>query len=151
MNRMSDGKPCLTEMRACSPCRCNRTPTPRRGSLILELFVAFTLLVAVLSVATPLVVRHGRLLASARHYRLALEELTNQAEQLSALGVAEVERQVKQLKPSDFTVAHLPGAEVSGQVVDASFGKRVTLSIVWDEPRRREAPLRLVTFVVERK
>ena len=54
----------------------------RRGFSMFDLFVAFTLLVAAMSMVAPLVVRHGQLLKSQRNYRLALDELSNQLERL---------------------------------------------------------------------
>jgi hypothetical protein len=44
---------------------------PRRAVSSFEALVAFTLLTSVLGMSVPLVVRHGRLLTSARQYRLA--------------------------------------------------------------------------------
>jgi hypothetical protein len=51
----------------------------RRGTTILELLVSFSQLITVLSLSATLVVRHGRILTSSRQYRLALDELSNQA------------------------------------------------------------------------
>ena len=57
----------------------------RLGTTMVEVIVALTLLTTTLSVAAPLVVRHGWLLASQRHYRMALDEVSNQMERLSTM------------------------------------------------------------------
>ena len=86
--------------------------------------------------SVPLVVRHGRLLTSARQYRLAVEELSNQLERLTALPSADVAAAVDKLKVSELTAAKLPGAELTANIEPAEYGRRVTLQIAWDEPQR---------------
>jgi hypothetical protein len=113
---------------------------PRTGSSSLEVFVAFTLLTTVLAAVTPLVVRHGRLLSGYDDYRLALDELSNQLDRLTALPSTELSAAVSQLRPSGFTSARLPGAQLSGTLAPAEIGQRLTLQISWDEPQRRAAP-----------
>ncbi len=145
-------------IRRCTPFRTNsctaRTPgLPalrsgcRFGTTTIELLVSFTLLTTVLSVSLPLVVRHGRILASARQYRVAVEELTNQLDRLTELPVGEVRAELAQLKPSEFTRDRLLGAELRGTVTAADLGQRLTLSIVWDEPQRRSAPVELAAWL----
>lgn len=126
----------------------NRSCLPR-GTTTIELLVSFSLLTAVLGVALPLVVRHGRILSSARQYRIALDELSNQAERLAAVDRDDAMAYVDTMKPSEFALQHLPDAELSSEVVgsDPGGGERVTLSLVWDEPGRRAAPVRLVTWL----
>jgi hypothetical protein len=120
----------------------------RRGASAIEMFVALALLTSVLSLSAPLVVRHGRMLIAHRHYQIALNELTNQLEILSALPAADVPVAVEQIAPSSFATARLPGLELSAQLVDADVGQRVTLSITWDEPERRRAPISLAAWIV---
>jgi hypothetical protein len=120
----------------------------RRGTTAFEIIVSFTLLSSVLAFATPLVVRHTRLLAAQRHYRLALDELSNQLERLSALPADELPAAVEQLAASDFVAERLPGAELRGQLEAADIGQRLTLRLTWDEPQRREAPLRLTAWIM---
>lgn len=119
-----------------------------RGTSSLEILVSFTLLSSVLAFATPLVVRHGRLLAAQRDYRLALDELSNQLERLTALPPAELPAAVEGLSPSDFAAAHLPGAELTAELTSADIGQRLTLKLSWDEPQRSAAPVTLAAWVV---
>jgi hypothetical protein len=109
--------------------------------------VSFSLLSSVLAFATPLVVRHTRLLASQRHYRLALDELSNQLERLSALAADERSAALEKIAPSDFAAERLPGAKLRGELVESDFGQRLTLRLTWDEPQRSEAPLCLTAWM----
>jgi hypothetical protein len=104
-------------------------------------------LTTVMAVATPLVVRHGRLLTSAREYRIAIEELSNQLERLAVLPAGERSAQAAHLAPSDFAESHLRGARLTATLAPADFGDRLTLELVWDEPQRRDAPVRLVAWL----
>jgi hypothetical protein len=125
-----------------------RTHRRREGTTAFEIIVSFTLISSVLAFATPLVVRHTRLLAAQRHYRLALDELSNQLERLSALSAEELPKAVEQVAPSEFAAGRLPGAELQGRLESADIGQRLTLELTWDEPQRREAPLRLTAWIL---
>jgi hypothetical protein len=120
----------------------------RHGTSALEVIISFTLLSSVLAFATPLVVRHGRLLAAQREYRLALDELSNQLERLIALPGEQLPAAVGQLAPSDFAAARLPGAELRGELDSADIGQRLTLKLWWDEPQRRAAPVTLAAWII---
>ena len=122
-------------------------PRSRGGMSSLDLLVTFTLLVAVMSILSPLTVRHGRLLQSHRDYRLALDELSNQAERLTSLSLEQLPVAVEQLAPSDFVAERLPGAELVGELHPAEAGVRVTLRIAWNSPERRRAPVALAVWV----
>lgn len=124
------------------------TPAPQRRAITsFELIVAFSLVATVIGLSAPLIVRHGRLLATARHYRLAIEELTNQLERIAALPPTEIDATVDNIEVSKFAAEKLPGAELTGEIHDAEYGRRVTLHIVWDEPQRRENPLAMTAWV----
>jgi hypothetical protein len=122
-------------------------PGARRGIGSLDLFVAFTLLVAAMSVATPLVVRHGRVLKSQRNYRLALDELSNQLDRLSALPIEELPGAIERLAPSRFLAERLPGAKLGGELQPADTATRVTLRLSWNEGQRHSAPVALTAWV----
>jgi len=134
--------------------RFRRFPLPARrrgllsGTSTLEVLVAFTLLSSVLSLSVPLVVRHGRVLTSARQYRLAIEELSDQLERLTALPEAQRQLALEQLAPSQFAASRLPGAELLGTLEAADLGQRLTLQIVWDEPQRRAAPVTMAAWIL---
>ena len=127
-------------------CRLS-TPLLRPGTTIVELLVSLTLLTAVLGAALPLVVRHGRILASARQYRLALDELSNQAERITMLRHDDAATALNEIRPSPFAVEHLPGVEINAELTVSEGAKRVTLFLSWDEPGRRAAPVSLVAWL----
>jgi hypothetical protein len=109
--------------------------------------VALTLLVATMSVATPLLVRYGRVVASHRLYRLALDELSNQLERLRALPVEDLPGAIERLAPSSFIKERLPGAELKGRLQPEEEGVQVTLVLSWNEGQRHRAPLSLAAWV----
>jgi len=126
-------------------------PSPGRGkrcgSLLVELLASFGVLTTVIVVATPLTVRHGRILTGARDYRIAVEELSNQLERLTALPGDELRAQIPELEPSELAAKHLRGAKLTAALAPADVGERLTLEIVWDEPQRRGAPVRLTAWI----
>jgi hypothetical protein len=119
----------------------------RCGTSTLDALTAFTLIVTVISVVTPLAVRHGRLLKSQHQYRLALDELSNQMEKLTALSTEELPQAAQQLKPSDFITARLPGAQIKAELQPAESSTRLSLSITWRDAERDKAPLTLAAWV----
>jgi hypothetical protein len=119
----------------------------RRGTTTIELLVSFTLLSTVLGAALPLVVRHGRILHSARQYRVALDELSNQAERIGALSHHEAIKVIDELEPSPFAAERLPDAKLTAELASPDGFERVMLSLSWDEPGRREAPVSLVAWL----
>jgi hypothetical protein len=116
---------------------------PGLGTSSLETLVALTLLTTALAFATPLAVRHGRLLTAQRDYRLALDELTNQLERLTALSAEERAAALERLTPSEFAAAHLRGAAFQADLHPADSGQFLTLKLSWDEPQRSAAPVQL--------
>src|SRR5690349_8609242 len=87
----------------------------RRAASALEVIVALTLLITVLSMSVSLIVRHGRLLVSQRHYRQALDELSNQMDRVTALPADDVPQTLKQLSPSPFAAARLSAAKLTAE------------------------------------
>jgi hypothetical protein len=120
----------------------------RRGTSSLEVLVALTLIGSVLALSAPLIVAHGRLLKAQRNYRLALDELSNQLERVSALPAADLPPAIEKLAPSPLAALRLPGATLRGQLADSEFGQRLTIEISWDEPNRLAAPLRMTAWIV---
>ena len=122
--------------------------TRHLGSSSLEAIVSFTLLSAALTFATPLVVKHSRLLAAQRDYRLALDEVSNNIERLSLLPVDELSGALSQLNPSDLIAAKLPGAELRGKLDDADIGRRLTLRLSWQAQQGVPTTVSLCTWVL---
>ena len=130
--------------------RPSRGQQQRFGVTAVETLVGFTLLTAALSVATPLVVRNGRLLSEQQDYRLALDEVSNQLERLSALPPDELAAALEELVPSSATASRLPTARLSGQLEAEDVGQRLTVSLSWEEPQRYRSPISLTTWIYPR-
>jgi hypothetical protein len=119
---------------------------PHAGTSILETLIAFTLLATVLTFSTSALHRHNRLLSAQRDYRIALDELTNQLDRLSAIPLQRLQAELENMTPSAFTVERLPGAELRGDVQEADVGRRITLRLAWDERKRRDAPVTMAAW-----
>ncbi len=100
---------------------------------MLEVLVALTLLMSVLSVSVTLIVRHGRLLVTQRHYRLALDELSNQMDRVTTLPPGEVAQALPQLAASSFVAERLPAAKLTAEAMPTDIGQRVVLRLTWNE------------------
>jgi len=118
----------------------------RAGTSSLEVIMAFTLLGSVLAFSTPLVVRHKRLIASQRDYRLALDEVSNQLQRLSAVSPQNLATVIESLQPSDFISTRLSGARVHGELQTSDMGQRVQVSISWGDEQRLAAPVTLAAW-----
>jgi hypothetical protein len=122
----------------------------RRGVTLFELLVAFSLLATLVSASAGLVVRHGRLLSSARNQRLAIEELANQMELVTALPPEQVAAFIAAPTPSPLARAHLSGVALAATLSEpaaADQARRIVLAIEWNEPGRRGNPLRLAGWL----
>lgn len=117
---------------------------------MLDLLVAFTLLVTAISISAQLVVRHGQLLKSQRNYRLALDELTNQLDRLSALAPSELPNSIQAIVPSEFISRLLPNARLTGKLAESAGGTRVSLDMTWDEMGHRKKPVAMAAWVFKR-
>lgn len=121
----------------------NRT---RHGLSLIEIVVAATLLVSLVGFVTPLTVRLGRVWQGTRDHRLALNELANQMEVLTSLGVSRCEIALANLEPSASIVKSLRDARLEGELARDQDGIRLLLSIDWN--RGTDAvPLRLVGWI----
>jgi hypothetical protein len=119
----------------CSFRRC------RRATSTLEVIVALTLLLSVLSLSLSLIVRHGRLLIAQRHYRQALDELSNQMDRVTALPADVVPQSIEELSLSQFAAARLSAAKLSAEFKPADIGQRVTLHLTWEEPHEHRVSM----------
>jgi hypothetical protein len=120
-------------------CELSKRPAVRsnrhcRGATsTLEVIVALTLLLSVLSLSVSLIMRHGHLLTAQRHYRQALDELSNQMDKVTALPADEVPQALKQLSLSPFAVARLSAAKLKADLKPADVGQRITMQLTWNE------------------
>jgi hypothetical protein len=106
----------------------------RCGSTSYEVLVAFTLLTTLLSLSLSSMVRHDRLLKSEQNYRLALDEVSNQLDRLTALPGSELSQAVKELQLTPFTAERLADAKLVGEIAPTDIGQRVTLRLTSRAP-----------------
>jgi hypothetical protein len=106
-----------------------------------EVIVALTLLTSVLSLSLPLVVRHGRLLKDQRDYRVALDEVSNQLDRLTALQEDELQAARKGLAVSEFAAARLSQAKLRSEFESSDIGGRLTLRLTWCRMQPHEVAL----------
>ena len=118
----------------------------RRGLTLTEVVVAATLVVSMIGLVTPLTVRIGRVWQSTRQYRLAFNELANQMELLTSLGVSRCDAALADLKPSASTAESLPDARLKGELIRDQDGTRLILSLDWDRGSN-SVPLTLVGWL----
>jgi len=123
------------------PSRANR-----RGFTMTELVVAATLLIAGLSVVAPLAVRSGRVWQDSRHYRLAVEELSNQLERLTSLDAVDRAAALSELVPSTQVSTALPNPMLSAETLTDENGTRLVLRLTWDR-LGKSTPLTLVGWI----
>jgi hypothetical protein len=123
-----------------------RNRSHRRGLFMTELIVAAILLITSLSLLVTLSFRTGKLWQDSRHYTLAVNELTNQLERLTALDAAEIDEQLAELAPSAAIQAALPNPKIAGEKLTDEYGVRVRLEIEWDRPGNAK-PVTLTAWV----
>ena len=128
----------------------HRSFQSRHGLTMTEVVVAATLVVSMIGFVAPLTVRIGRVWQSTRQYRLAFNELANQMELLTSLGVLGCDVALTNLKPSASAAKSLPEARLVGELVRDQDGTRLILSIDWDRGSQ-SVPLSLVGWLDTRE
>jgi hypothetical protein len=103
----------------------------RRATTVLEVLVSLSMLMTALTVSLPLVLHHGRLLIEQRNYRLALDEVSNHLDRLSATRPDELSLALQQLLVSPFTAEKLHDATLTAELKPAEVGQRLVLTLTW--------------------
>ncbi|MCA9236867.1 MAG: hypothetical protein KDA44_15430 [Planctomycetales bacterium] len=106
--------------------------------MLTELIVAAGVLTTAIAAVTPLIVQQGRVLAAARHERLALDELSNQLDLLTLLTGEPLKAALADLQPSVPVAAALGDVRLVGELLDDDAGQRIALEIVWQQGPHRE-------------
>ncbi|MGI9455341.1 MAG: type IV pilus modification PilV family protein [Aeoliella sp.] len=118
----------------------------RRGFTLTELLVAATLLVSILSVVTPLAVRSGRIRQDTHRHQIALDELSNQLDRLTAIDEKKLADALVELVPSRQAERVLPSPDLTTEIIDDADGRRLILRLTWDRPAGA-VPLTLVGWL----
>jgi hypothetical protein len=104
----------------------------RLGLSATEVIVAATLLLSMLGLVVPTTMRAARISRDARHYQIAMNELSNQFEYLSCLSETERANALPKLQISDQSRQSLANAHLAASLATGEDGVRITLSINWD-------------------
>ena len=122
----------------------------RSGFTLTELVVSATLLVTIMGIVAPLTVRSGRLWQDSRHRQLAMDELTNQLERLTALPPQQRQRAIADLVPPPHLRAAMPSAVITAETIRDEEGTRLVLRLIrdGDGPKLRSpSPITLVGWL----
>lgn len=115
--------------------KTNRQPgisSNRAGFSYAEVLVCAAMLTTIMSLVTVSSFRISRVWKDIRQQKVALSELSNQLDRLTALPVEQVKGSISKLKPSEACLDRLTQPKISGVVQDqADFGQRLTVSITW--------------------
>ncbi len=104
----------------------------RSGSSVTEVIVAAALLLSMFGLVVPTTIRAGRVLRDARHYQMAMNELSNQYEYLSSLSDPERAVALNQLQVSEQVRHSLENAKLEASLATTGDGLRLTLSLNWN-------------------
>ncbi|MDX1930062.1 MAG: hypothetical protein SFV81_26280 [Pirellulaceae bacterium] len=104
----------------------------RLGLSATEVIVAATLLLSMLGLVVPTTMRAARILRDARHYQIAMNELSNQFEYLSCLSETELASALPKLQISDQAQQSLENASLAASLSNQEDGVRITLSLNWE-------------------
>ena len=107
----------------------------RQGVSKIEMIVAASLLVTVMSFSVSGFQRVNGIWRDIRDRRLAVCELSNQLEELTRLSAAEAATALPELKPSVACAASLKQAKLSGARGEDALGQRLDLTLTW-RPRQ---------------
>jgi len=126
--------------------RLTRKPHMRNGLVLLETVVAAVLVLAMLSVAAPIVIRSARIWKQTRHYQFAGDELSGQMDRLIAMPTDARTKALEELSVSPEIHDVLHRATLDGKLVADADGKRIELSINW-ERIGDPTPITLVAWI----
>ena len=123
-------------------CQC-RPKLHRSGTTLAELLVAATLLITGMTLISKGAVQTQRIWQATRHQQLALDELANQMDRLTAMPPLERTESLASLQPSESLRAILANPTLKGEFMNDEDGARILLSLDWD----RVGPAIPVTLV----
>lgn len=127
----------------------NRALYSRRvGVSTIELVVASSMLIVVMTFATTMIYKIQSVVKETRFERIAVNELSNQLERLTVMELDQAVSAIESLAASDDCKSVLTNPELSGAVVEDSLGHRIDLEIGWQTVNVRK-PIRLSGWLVD--
>lgn len=132
-------------------CSTHRYVQSRRaGAMMSEVLVAASLVACLAAIVAPLAFRVQRVHLDAVRYRIAVDEMRNQADRLTILSDEARQSAVGAAELSEFAKSKLPDAELTIKSSEDSDGARLLLTLHWD--RGGEAvPPSLVVWIPQSK
>ena len=110
------------------------TQSCRRGFSVTEVLVSAVLLMTVMSLVGTACHRVNLIWFDVNHHRVAVCELSNHLEELTAMKPEQAIAAVNTLKPSAFCCQALDSPELTGEIFKDDLGSRVVLQITWKRP-----------------
>ena len=134
--------------------QANHNPKGQRGNhrdvrpafTMVEAVVAAGLLLVVMSFVTSLAYKVDLVWQDTRHRLTATNELSNQLERLTLLSPEELPAALRSLEASELAARTLPRPELTGEIIDDSWGKRLVLRLNWQR-RHPARPVQLVAWL----
>ena len=128
-----------------------QTNRRRYGFSLTEVMVCASLLLAVMSFVASISLRTHRIWKDIRLQKIALDEMSNQMESLTALSPDQLEQAIASLEISADLKQSMPLASLTGEVIQLEDSTQIelTLRIDGDQPQgpAKSHPLTLVGFL----
>jgi len=119
----------------------------RNGVSTIELVVASSMLIVVMTFATTMIFKIQSVVKETRYERIAVNELSNQLEKLTIMELEQAKTAIESLAASDDCKSVLNEPKLTGAVVQDPIGHRVDLQIGWQSVNVRK-PIRLSGWIV---
>jgi hypothetical protein len=118
----------------------------RRGIGQIEIIITAIIVGTLASLLSTLSYQITRVQKDARHYQLAVYELTNQLRRINQIPKDAVDSEISKLALSATIVERIPSAKLQGRIIEDKWGKRVELELSWERVGTPE-PLRMTTWI----
>ncbi|PHQ32429.1 type IV pilus modification PilV family protein [Rhodopirellula bahusiensis] len=125
-----------------------RTSSSRNAFTMIELVVAASILIALMSVVTSLTFRIHQVWQDTNQQRIATWAVSSELERITSLPLDEIEATLDELEASEELQNLLSDPEWSGDFLDDELSPRVTLRLDWKR-RHPGTPLELVGWVLD--
>ena len=130
--------------------RSGRVRIRRRGFTVTEILVAAVLLMTVMSLVGTVCHRVNRIWFDVDHHRVAVSELSNHLEELTAMTLDQATAAAKTIEPSSECQRSLMSPEITGEITKDQLGSRVVLQINWARPIAAN-PIEMSGWIIPRQ
>ena len=106
----------------------------RGGFTMTEVLVSAVLLMTIMSLVGTVCHRVNRIWFDVDHHRVAVSELSNHLEELTAMTLDQAAVAIKSMEPSESCCQALDSPQLTGEIFEDKLGTRVVLKINWTRP-----------------